>query len=97
MNARAIGRSDNYKKAARNRQNKNRLKKIGSTNEESEMNDDGEVISKPPLNDYLRYSAFIRPKIKEENPNATPTEMVSVYFYLCLYILVCLYYFMRLT
>ena len=43
------------------------------------MNDDGEAIPKPPLNAYMDYSAVIRPKIKEENPNATPTEIVSVY------------------
>jgi len=48
------------------------------------MNDDGEAIPKPPASAYIDYSSFIRPKIKEENPNATPTEMVSV-FYPCLY------------
>ena len=53
--------------------------------DESESEDDGEAIPKPPGSAYMDYSSFIRPKIKEENPNATPTEMVSVYFYLCLY------------
>ena len=58
----------------------------------SEMNDDGEAIPKSPLNGYFMYSAFILPKIKEENPNATLTEMVSVYSrlsYSYVYILVC--------
>ena len=93
-NARKISRSDNYKKAARQRQHKNRHEKIGNTNEESKMNDDGEAIPKPPVSAYMDYSSSIRPKIKEENPNATPTEMVSIYSYLC-FIWYVLYCFMR--
>ena len=60
------------------------------SDDESESEDDGEAIPKPPASAYIDYSSFIRPKIKEENPDATPTEIVSIYSYLC-FILVCLY------
>ena len=40
--------------------------------------DDGEAIPEPPASAYIDYSSFIRPKIKEENPDATETEIVSV-------------------
>ena len=65
------------------------------SDDESESEDDGKAIPKPPVSAYMDYSSFIRPKIKEENPNATPTEMVSL-FYPCLYF-GSLYCFMRLT
>lgn len=32
---------------------------------------------KRPVNAYIRFSNEMRPKIREENPEATPTEMVS--------------------
>ena len=67
---------------------------IEGSDDESESEDDGEAIPKPPASAYIDYSSFIRPKIKEENPDATPTEIVSIYTYLC-FILVCLYCFMK--
>jgi len=67
---------------------------VEGSDDESESEDDGEAIPKPPASAYIDYSSFIRPKIKEENPDATPTEIVSIYSYLC-FILVCLYCFMR--